>query len=251
MALSLHTEFQTNVESFEHKLQKFDPGIVWLDQQNRVSALNHVATRVLNVRVGDVMGREITQLHPEKSRAKVAFLVQSSGCPADSPPPMTMMINIPDRILLIKVSKMWGPEEPTGTCMIFYDLTDITSSPRELQADATRPRQLFKLPVYKNGKVVLLDLNEVVHFKAEGHYTTVYTESQDYLCNLSLSDLETRLDPARFIRVHRSHMINIRFASAIERVDDQCTITVQAREAACVPVSRSNVARLKLMFGLS
>jgi len=252
VALSVHSDLPTNVETFEHKLQKFDPGIVWLDRHNHVLALNHVASRVLNVTVGQVMGVEITQLHPEKSRTKVEFLLQhSSGCPAESPPPMTMMINIPDRVLLIKVTKMWGAEELFGTCMVFYDLTDITTSPRESQDDRGRPRQLFKLPVYKNGKVVLLDLNEVVHFKAEGHYTTVYTESQDYLCNLSLSDLETRLDPALFIRVHRSHMINIRFASAIERVDDQCTITVQAREAACVPVSRSNVPRLKLMFGLS
>lgn len=248
----MQADFRTNGgESFEHKLQKFDPGIVWLDRQNRVLALNHVATRVLGVGVGQVMGREITQLHPEKSRAKVEFLLQSSGCPAESPPPMTMMINIPDRILLIKVSKMWAAEESLGTCMVFYDLTDITTSPQESQGDRERLRQLFKLPVYKNGKVVLLDLSEVVHFKAEGHYTTVYTESQDYLCNLSLSDLETRLDPACFVRVHRSHMINIRFASAIERIDDQCTITLQRREAACVPVSRSNVQRLKLMFGLN
>lgn len=250
--MMMQTDFRMNVESFEHKLQKFDPGIVWLDHDNRVLGLNHVASRVLGVAVGQVMGREITQLHPEKSRAKVGFLLSSSNCPADSPPPMTMMINIPDRVLLIKVSKMWAAEDaPLGTCMIFYDLTDITTSPPEHKENGDRPRQLFKLPVYKNGKVVLLDLHDVVHFKAEGHYTTVYTEAQDYLCNLSLSDLEMRLDPASFIRVHRSHMINIRFASAIERVEDQCTITVQAREAACVPVSRSNVPRLKQMFGLN
>ena len=239
------------MESFEHKLQKFDPGIVWLDRHNRVAALNGVASRVLSVGVGQVIGAEILQLHPEKSRSKVEFLLDSSGCPADSPPPMTMMINIPDRVLLIKVSKMWADHEVFGSCMVFYDLTDITTSPLETEGETDRPRQLFKLPVFKNGKVVLLDLNDVVHFRADGHYTSVFTDAQDYLCNLSLSDLEVRLDPGKFVRVHRSHMINVRFASAFEKVDDHCTIVVHAKDDVPIPVSRSNVQRLKLMFGLT
>lgn len=239
------------LESFEHKLQKFDPGIVWLDGHNRVMALNSVARRVLSVTVGQVIGREIAQVHPEKSRAKVEFLLGSSTCPADSPPPMTMMINIPDRVLLIKVTKMWADNDIAGTCMVFYDLTDITTKPREIEAEVDRPRELLKLPVCRHGRVVLLDLNDVVHFKAEGHYTSVFTEEQEHLCNLSLSDLETRLDPTTFVRVHRSYMINVRYASAFEKVDDQCTVLVRAKDDVRIPVSRSNVQRLKLMFGLS
>lgn len=239
-----------NLESFQHKLEKFDPGIVWLDRGNRVTALNSIASRVLGVSVGQVIGSEVTQLHPEKSRRKVAFLLESVGCPAESPPPMTMMINVPDRVLLIKVAKMWGAGEEQGTCMVFYDLTDITTSPQD-ENDRGRPRQLFKLPVFKNGRVVLLDLNEVVHFKAEGHYTNVYTEAQTFLCNLALSDLETRLDPGKFVRVHRSHMINIGYAVAFEKVDEQCFIVMRGGNETRVPVSRSNVQKLKLMFGLS
>lgn len=240
-----------NLESFQHKLEKFDPGIVWLDRCNRVIAMNAIASRVLSVSVGDVVGSEVTQLHPEKSRRKVAFLLETSACPTESPPPMTMMINVPDRVLLIKVSKMWSAGGEEGTCMIFYDLTDITTNPHESDGSSDRPRQLFKLPVYKNGRVILLDLNDVVHFKAEGHYTSVFTGTQTYLCNLALSDLELRLDPDKFVRVHRSHMINVRFAAAFEKIDEQCTIVMRTQDEARVPVSRSNVSKLKLMFGLS
>lgn len=241
---------QMTLESFQHKLEKFDPGIVWLDRANRVMALNAIASRVLGVKPGQVVTTEVMQLHPEKSRRKVAFLLETSSCPAESPPPMTMMINVPDRVLLIKVAKMWGKDEEQGTCMIFYDLTDVTTSPQQ-EGELTRPRQLFKLPVYKNSRVVLLDLNDVVHFKAEGHYTTVFTEAQSYLCNLALSDLELRLDPAKFVRVHRSHMINVRFAAAFEKVDEQSTLVMRTQDEARVPVSRSNVHKLKQMFGLT
>ncbi len=239
------------MESFEHKLEKFDPGIVWLDRQNRVVAMNGVANRVLGATYGRAIGMEITQLHPEKSRDKIRFLLQSSECPADSPPPMTMMINIPDSILLIKVSKMWGDDaRPAGTCMVFYDVTDATTRPREGSPHPRGPRQLLKLPVYKKGKVVLLSLDEVVHFEAAGHYTKVYTRAQSYLSNLSLSDLETRLEVGRFLRVHRRYMINVDHASAFEKMNDKFMIVMRTGDEALIPVSRSNVQRLKGLFGL-
>jgi hypothetical protein len=240
------------LESFQHKLQKFDPGVVWLDGHNRVVAMNAVASRVLGAKVGEVVGTEIVQLHPEKSREKVKFVLESAGCPVDSPPPMTMMINIPDRVLLIKVSKMWGDGGVTGSCMVFYDLTDATTSPVENEDEPAALRQLLKLPVFRRDKVVLLDLDDVMHFKADGHYTSVFTERARYLCNLSLSDLEARLDATKFVRVHRSHMINLHYASAFEKVDDQCCIVMLGgSDEGRIPVSRSNVHKLKLMFGLT
>ena len=75
------------MESFEHKLQKFDPGVVWLDGHNRVLALNTIASSVLGVTVGDAVGTEILQLHPEKSRDKVQWLLESASCPVTSAPP--------------------------------------------------------------------------------------------------------------------------------------------------------------------
>ena len=119
------------METFQHQLQKFDPGIVWLDGNNQITALNYVATKVLSANFDEVIGKEILQFHPEKSRSKIKWLLESSTCPTKSPPPMTMMINIPDRVLLIKVAKMYGGTEDVGTCMIFYDLTDITTTPHQ------------------------------------------------------------------------------------------------------------------------
>ena len=155
-----------------------------------------------------------------------------------------MLINIPDRVLLIKVCKMLGAGDAVGTCMVFYDLTDLITEPRREAESETRLRLLFKLPVYKHNKVVLLDLDEV-------HYTDVSTRQDSYLCNLSLADLEARLSPEQFIRVHRSHMVNIRHAGSVERSDDGFALVMNADPVVRVPVSRSNVHRLKYMLGLS
>lgn len=236
------------METLEHQLQRFDPGIVWLDENNCIMGMNTVATRVLGVDAEAIIGQEILQFHPEKSRGKVKWLLEATVCPADSPPPMTMMINIPDRVLLIKVSKVFAHDKGVGTCMVFFDLTEMTTTPHENQVDSDKPRLLFKLPVHKQKRVILVDLEDVVHFKAEGHYTTVYTKTEEYLCNLSLSELEARLSPDNFVRVHRSYMINIHFAKSFVKEDDQCNIVMLSD--VMIPISRSKVKMLKTMLGL-
>jgi DNA-binding LytR/AlgR family response regulator len=176
----------------------------------------------------------------------------------DSPPPMTMMISIPDRVLLIKVSKLLGREAIVGTCLVFYDLTDITTKadPGEAgdapgrQAPSGAPRRLIKLPVLLQNRVQLLAIDDVVWLQAEAHYTQVHTRERQYLCNLSLSDLEDRLDPVKFLRTHRSYFINLYHAQTVEREGEGCVVVMDAEGAPRVPVSRSRLHALKAALGL-
>ncbi|MFA9459934.1 LytTR family DNA-binding domain-containing protein [Thiohalorhabdus sp. Cl-TMA] len=239
------------MESFSHQLQKFDPGIVWLDAGDQVSAMNGVAARVLGVNPGEAIGREITQFHPIKSREKVRWLLNSGAtCPMDSPPPMTMLINIPDRVLMIKVSKMLGTEGGgAGTCMVFYDLTSVTTEPAGPEEEGMWPRRMFKIPVYRHSRLILLDLGEVLRLESDGHYTSIHTMDGHYLCNLSLSDLEARLDPQRFLRVHRRHMVNIDHAREFWKEGNRARLYLDGYRDP-VPVSRSKERELREVIGM-
>jgi LytTR family transcriptional regulator, CO-responsive transcriptional regulator RcoM len=247
------------MESFYYKLQKFDPGVVMLDAGNRIVGMNNVALRVLGDIRGDPIGREVLQFHPEKSRDKIQLLLDSADraarCPLDSPPPMTMMISIPDRVLLIKVTKLLGGSEVVGACLVFYDLTDITTQVEkpiagELGKPSNRPRQLIKLPVLLHNRVLLLSLDEVVWLQSEAHYTTVHTRDQQYFCNLSLADLEERLDLDKFLRTHRSYFINLHHARTVERENESYIVVMDGQSSPRVPVSRSRVQALKVALGL-
>lgn len=244
------------METIQHKLQQFDPGMVWLDQHNHILAMNGIAMDVLNARPGELIGEEILSIHPERSRDKVRWLLEQSSCPAKSPPPMTMLINIPDRVLLIKVSKMVGKDANAGTCMVFYDLTDLATKPAgdgvETAPDnevASGQRRLYKLPVYKDKRVLLIDLETVCCIQADGKYSKLFTDEGDFFCNLAISELEARLDEHMFVRVHRSHIANLRFAKSFEKIDEQCFI-VMDRDGVKIPISRNKVAKLKQMLGL-
>jgi len=242
------------LESIQHKLQEFDPGIVWLDTSNRITAMNSLAEEILGGIKSNLIGEEVLQLHPEKSRDKVRFLLEQSTCPVDSPPPMTMMINITERVLLIKVAKMFGQGNHVGSCMIFYDLTDLATvqvGTDEKAIEEKARRKLFKLPVYKNRQVLLIDLDVVGAIKAEGHYSTLYTDDENYLCNLSVSDLEDRIKSEHYLRVHRSYIVNLQFARAFEKVDEQCYLILDFKDNMRIPISRSKVSTIKEYLGLS
>lgn len=253
--------------SFQHKLEQFNPGIVWLDAERRVAAMNDVAIQVLRpaaepslgITLDAIFGVDVLMLHPPKSREKIAFLLgHSETTPhgAKSPPPQAMMINIPDRMLMIKVSQMVAADGKAGTCMIFYDLTDLTTAPRSgllgAQAAGTEPvRLLSRIPVYRHNRIMLVDVKDIGRLEGEGHYTTIVAIGDRYLSNLSLSVLESRLDPTRFLRVHRSHIINLEFVTEIVRQDEGFLVALQEPLGPAVPVSKQKIHTLKERFGLA
>ena len=157
-----------NSESLQHRLERLDLGMVWIDTENRVTGFNDIAWQLLapageqtlGVPRDRLIGIDLLALHPVKSREKLALLLrgdEAAGvdqCPVRSPPAITMMINIPDRVLLLKVSKMFGASGIVGACMVYYDLTDVTTSPRAengsgmpgASGSPAQPRQLAISP---------------------------------------------------------------------------------------------------------
>jgi len=93
-------------------------------------------------------------------------------------------------------------------------------------------------------------LTSVVSVRADAHYTRIYDGNESYFCSLSLSELEARLDPQMFLRVHRSYIVNLRHARSFERRNDQGLIRLAGRAAPSVPVSRRNVPKLRTALGL-
>lgn len=107
-----------------------------------------------------------------------------------------------------------------------------------------------KLPVFHNKKITLLDLDRVIHVQADGHYTAIFTLDGQYLCNLAMTEVEAKLDPHVFVRVHRSHIVNIRHAKSFERQLDQALLVVDDQGESRIPVSRDRVQMLRVMLGL-
>jgi LytTR family transcriptional regulator, CO-responsive transcriptional regulator RcoM len=245
-------ESRPNPASPLYLLERFEPGIVQLDDSRRVIGMNDFARRVLPVDETQPFDRMVLDFHPERSRSKVEFLLdQARQCPVAAPPPMTMIISIPERVLLIKVSRMTDAKlVATGYTLVFYDITDIVASADETQPTRTDARRrLLKIPTLSNQRIVFVDADDILAIQADGHYTRVLTAKGSQFCNLSIGDIESRLNPEHFLRVHRGNVINLRAVAQLHREDGRTAVQLQG-VADPVPVSRSGSAALLERLGL-
>ncbi|MDP3086216.1 MAG: LytTR family transcriptional regulator DNA-binding domain-containing protein [Rubrivivax sp.] len=232
-------------------LERFEAGIVQLDAKRHVVAMNDFARRVLPVAEMLPFDRVVLSFHPERSQAKVEFLFdQAARCPVANPPPMTMIINIPERVLLIKVTRLSDARlEPAGYTLVFYDITELVASDDSASPRADNRRRLLKIPTVSQQRIVLLDVDEVLTIQSDGHYTHVHTAQGAQFCNLNIGDLESRLDGERFMRVHRSHIVNLQAVTQLHRDDGRLALQLGGSELR-VPVSRTSAAALLARLGL-
>lgn len=93
------------------------------------------------------------------------------------------------------------------------------------------------------GNIVPVPIREVTHFQAEGDYVRAFLPRASHLIYVTLSELETRLDAA-FVRVHRSHIVNVGSIARIERRDDR-RVTVVLRDGKEIVASRAGSAALR------
>ncbi len=107
-----------------------------------------------------------------------------------------------------------------------------------------------RIPVNRNGATRLLAPEEIYAVHADAHYTYVFDGREAHFCNLSISEIEARLDPATFLRVHRSHIVNVAHAAALKRVRDQGLLELDSAERHAVPVSRSRLPKLRAALGI-
>lgn len=233
-------------------LERSDVGLVQLDRDLKVVAMNSFARRALPVEDKQPFEKMVLSFHPERSQSKVKFLLDQAECPVSNPPPMTMIINIPERVLLIKVTKMSDLRGETfGYALVFYDITDAVSRDETGGQRAGTKRQLQKIPTVAGNRIVLVDADAVRFVRAEGHYTWVHTGQGSSFCNLTISDLEGRMDTGSFLRIHRSYLANLDFAQEIVRDDGKVTLKLSGGGDRGLPVARASVPRLLERLGIT
>jgi two-component system LytT family response regulator len=77
---------------------------------------------------------------------------------------------------------------------------------KQIEAES---KHLERLVIKTGGRVFFLATEEVDWIEAEGNYVSVHTAKKSYLLRETISSLETQLDPKKFIRIHRSTIVNI------------------------------------------
>ena len=110
------------------------------------------------------------------------------------------------------------------------------------------PAPVEKIPVVRGGETVLLDWDDVHYAQADGDYSRVHTYDRSYLCTRSLRELEETLPVDRFVRIHRSYLLNLERLARVELDARENRIAILT-EGSRLPVSRAGYVRLTALLG--
>ena len=120
----------------------------------------------------------------------------------------------------------------------------VSVDPVERLSGALGSGPISRLFVRIGGTLVPLPVERVSWFEANGDYVTAHAGSTGHLLHLSLSRLESRLDPRRFVRVHRTHIVNLDQVRAFRR-DARGNLEAELLDGARVPVSRARAQEVR------
>ncbi|HEX8957171.1 MAG TPA: LytTR family DNA-binding domain-containing protein, partial [Burkholderiaceae bacterium] len=108
--------------------------------------------------------------------------------------------------------------------------------------------QPVRFLVRKLGKEFLLPAAEIESAQAWGNYVNLRVRGHDYPLRSTMAAIEQRLDAKRFVRVHRSYIVNLDFVVEIEPLDSG-DARAKLRDGSYVPVSRRYRDDLRKLSG--
>lgn len=114
---------------------------------------------------------------------------------------------------------------------------------------ATTPSE--RIPVEKGGRKVLVPIDQIRYVEAKDDYSCIYTDTERYLSVISLAQLEEKLSPHGFFRVHRGYIVNLQYVEDVEVVSTGVLqLGISGVEGKKISVSRRRVVQLKRALGL-
>jgi two-component system LytT family response regulator len=114
----------------------------------------------------------------------------------------------------------------------------------DLLADV-RPRQtpLERVLIRDGSRVHVLPVDRIDYVEAQDDYVSFKADGKEYLKDQTLASVEACLDPARFVRIHRSYVLNIDRIARVELYAKDSRVAI-LRDGVRLPVSRAGYARL-------
>lgn len=113
---------------------------------------------------------------------------------------------------------------------------------------APPPREVARLVVRDGAKVHVIPLPKLDYAEAQDDYVALHTEGKSYLKQQTIAALEAALDRNRFVRIHRSYVVNLERIARIEPLAKDSKVAVLAGGER-LPVSRAGYARLMEAMG--
>ena len=121
-----------------------------------------------------------------------------------------------------------------------------TPAPAADLAAAARPpaQYLDRIAVRDGTRVLIIPVAKLDYAEAQDDYVALAADGKKHLKQQTISSLESALDPSRFMRIHRSYIVNLERVAKVEPYAKDSHVAVLT-SGAQLPVSRAGYARLR------
>jgi two-component system, LytTR family, response regulator len=119
----------------------------------------------------------------------------------------------------------------------------------ELARAARSPQEFLQRIVVKDGaRVHIIPVDRLDYAESQDDYVALHSQGKSYLKEQTISSLEAALDPERFVRIHRSVIVNLERVAKIEPYAKDSRVAVLS-DGSQLPVSRAGYERLRTLLG--
>jgi two-component system LytT family response regulator len=123
------------------------------------------------------------------------------------------------------------------------------AAPAAPALSAASPAPWQRLPITTKTGIVLVDPQQITHAVLDGVLVTVVLLQGEYVTDFTLQDLEKKLPPEKFVRVHRRALLNLEHVAKLEPQDTGGYVAKTSRGHS-VEISRQAARELRVRLGL-
>ncbi len=148
-------------------------------------------------------------------------------------------------------TQLYSSEEKVAGITIGEEKEDkeLPDNIQEPVIETENNETLERIAVKNGQKIDVVLVSEIIHLQAEGDYVMIHSTKGKFLKEQTMKSFENGLPQDRFVRVHRSSIVNIEFISQIELYDKQSQL-LKLKNGGQVRISLSGYKALKKTLGL-
>jgi two-component system LytT family response regulator len=128
---------------------------------------------------------------------------------------------------------------------------DVRALARELASQLAPGRRLERVASRVGDRTTVLDVARVTHFFSKDKLTFAGANGREHVVDYTLGELEEKLDPRRFVRIHRATIVNVGLVQELDTwVDGGVLVRLKDEKKTELSVSRDRVRALKDKLGI-
>ncbi len=121
--------------------------------------------------------------------------------------------------------------------------------PVNLPEDIRQPEEKNRIVIREGGNIRIIPVQEVMYIEAYDDYVKIHTGKEVALKKKTMSFYENTLDPAQFVRIHRSYIMQLSYLTRIEPLEKETHIAL-LKNGTKLPLSKTGYVKLKEVLGL-